>query len=121
MTFYTELRKTAEKLLIDKGQRVTLRKASSGGYNPATGTNTVTYTSYSNIPAAVLNFKNFEIDGTLILRSDKKILLGADSLTVVPAKEDQISIAGVYHAVLEVEQVSPAGTDVIYKLQCRRI
>lgn len=120
MTFYTSLQSTADKLLIDKGQRISLRRVTAGAYNPATGTATQTTTTYTGIPAAVFGFKNMEIDGTLILKGDKKVIMSAKGLTVTPTKDDVLSIGGVDHAILNIEHIDPAGTPVIYKIQARR-
>lgn len=120
MSFYPDLRATAERLLIGKGQRISLRKQTAGAYNPATGSTGITSSTYTGIPAAVVGYKNAEIDGTLILKGDKKVLLGADSLSVVPEKDDVLSIGGVDHSIKDVEHVAPGGVDVIYKIQARR-
>lgn len=117
MSFYQGLATTATRLLTQKGQTVTLRQQTAGAYDPATGAATVTTTNVTGIPAAVFGFKNMEVDGTLILKGDKKVLMAVGTK---PTKNDVVSIGGIDHAVLDVEEVSPAGTDVLYKLQCRR-
>lgn len=120
MSFYPDLRATAERLLIGKGQRISLRKQTAGAYNPATGTAGLSSSTYTGIPAAVLGYKNAEIDGTLILKGDKKVLMSADSLAVAPEKDDVLSIGGVDHAIKDVEHIAPGGVNVIFKIQARR-
>jgi hypothetical protein len=117
MSFYPGLASTATRLLTQKGQSVTLRRQTAGAYDPATGSAAVTVTNFTGIQAAVFGFKNMEIDGTMILKGDKKVLM---AVGVKPTKDDVVSIGGIDHAVLDVQEVSPAGVDVLYKLQCRR-
>ena len=119
MSFYTDLQATATRLLIDKGQRITYVQRAAGAYDPTTGEVSNTETNFSGIPAAVVNFKNSEIDGTMVLKSDRKVLMGAG--VVVPEATGLLLIGGVTYAIVDVEAVTPAGTDVIYKVQARRI
>jgi len=120
MSFYGSLQVTAEKLLIDKGQRVVVRQVTATGYNPATGSSGSTVTNHTNIPAAVLAFKNMEIDGSKILKGDRKVIISGASLPYVPKVDDLVSIGGVDHKVMSCEPVSPGGVDVIYKVQVRK-
>jgi len=119
MSFYTDLQATATRLLIDKGQLITYVQRASSAYDPETGQMTNTDTSYTGIPAAVVSFKNAEIDGTMVLKSDRKVLMGAGVVT--PETTGLLQIGGATYAIVDVEAITPAGTDVIYKLQARRI
>ena len=119
MSFYTSMQATATRLLIDKGQRITYVQRVSGVYDPTTGETVTTETSHPGIPAAVVSFKNAEIDGTLVLKSDRKVLMGAG--VVAPQTTGLLIVGGDTFAIVDVEAVTPAGVDVIYKVQARRL
>lgn len=117
MSFYADMQATAKRLITDKGQLVTLRTATGSAYNPATGTVGVTYTDHADIPAVVTNFKASEVDGVKVVKGDKRVILSNERSPVI---DDLIVIGAVTHKVIDVETVSPAGEDVIYKAQVRK-
>ncbi len=119
MTFYTDMRATAERLIREKGQAVTYRHVVNGEYDPATGAAGTTVTNHP-ARAAVFGFKNSDIDGTLILKTDKRVLLACDSLAVEPSKDGRLQIGGVDHEIVSVEPIAPAGTAVVYIVQARK-
>lgn len=119
MSFYPLLRATAETLLAEKGQEVTITTRTSGSYSTSTGTAAQT-TATTTANAAVFDYPLKDVDGTRILRGDKRVLLSAEGLTVVPDTTDRVTIGGVVHHVIDVQVVAPAGDAVLYKLQVRR-
>lgn len=121
MTFYPDHRAMAERLIRDKGQLVSLRKPASGDYDPESATASLTPTIYTDIPAAVVAYKNTDIDGTLIKKGDKKVLMACDTLTVEPEVNDELVIAAVVHSIKAVDPLAPGGTSVIYTLQVRKL
>jgi hypothetical protein len=118
MSFYTDLRTMADGLLTDKGTTLTLTKKTSGTYDPATGSATVTETAYS-ITAAVFDYPQRVIDGTRIQHGDKKVLVSCEGLTVDPDVDDAVTISSVSHQVVRARKISPAGEIVIWELQVR--
>lgn len=113
---YARARATAERLIANFGQSATLTKTAntSTAYNP-----TRTATGYTCI-AAVLDFRNSEIDGTLIKQGDKKAYVSTRGLAVSPAVHDTLTIGGEVHAILTVTPLAPAGTVVYWEVQARR-
>ena len=69
---------------------------------------------------AVLDYQNGEIDGTRILQADKKVYLAAGGLPIEPGTDDQLIVAGIRHAIIQVKPLAPAGTVVFWELQVRR-
>lgn len=116
MSFYTGLQSTALALLTSKGQDVTLRQVSTPAYDPTTGTVAPTYTD-TVLKAVITNYKQSEIDGTLIQQGDKRAILPS---TLTPKTGDLVVISGVSHTVIQVEIISPAGEPVIHKAQIRK-
>ncbi len=116
---YTRAVATAQRLLTKFGQSATLRQTSTIGgdpWDPGSGTTTTTDTT---ITAAVLDYANGEIDGTLILASDRKVYVAASDLAVTPAPADVLIIGSDQLSVVNVKPLSPAGTTVYWEVQCR--
>ena len=113
---YANAQATAERLIAQFGQAATLTKKASSGtaYAP-----TVTSTSYGVI-VVIMDYRNSEIDGTVVKQGDKRIYLSTDGLTVVPATSDTITLDGAVHSVIDVRPMSPGGTVVYYEIQARR-
>lgn len=116
MSFYGGLRATAAALIADKGQPITLTNRTSGTYDPATGSATIA-TVVEETFGVVLDFAAKDIDGTLIKRGDKKVIL--EATTIFPTSTSTLTIGGVVHTVVEAVPVNPGGTVVIYKIQAR--
>lgn len=119
MSFYAETRAEADEILREFGRALTLTRRVSGAYDTATGTATVTATEYSG-RGAVFDYPARLIDGTHVLRGDKRIVMSAQGLSVVPAPGDAITLGDVDHRVIDVKALEPAGTVVLYTLQVRR-
>ena len=67
-----------------------------------------------------MDYRNSDIDGTLVKQGDKKIYLSTDGLTVTPAASDEITLDGAVLSVIDVKPLSPGGTVVYYEIQARR-
>lgn len=120
--FYDRLALTAAALLLKYGQDVALRRPAAGAaYDAATGTVTpggpATDTTRK---AAAFDFKSGEKEtaGGLIKAGDKKVLMEATS--PAPTVADKVVFGGKTWEILDVQVVSPAGTDVVHTLHARR-
>lgn len=113
---YASLKSTALGLLSDKGQSMTLTKRAAGTYDTATGTAAITETT-ETVYGAVFDYAAKDIDGTLIKRGDKRVIMEASDL--VPTTTDTLTIGGVVHSIIEAVPVNPGGVVVIYKVQVR--
>lgn len=113
---YANAQATAERLIAKFGQSATLKQTANSGtaYNPTRTTTSHTCT------VVVVDYKNFEIDGTIIKQGDKRVLVSTGGLAVAPAVHDVLAIGGVDHAVLAVMPLDPGGTTVYWELQARR-
>lgn len=112
---YGRARATAARLIKKFGQTVQLRRTVRIGpdWDP-----TFTEESYAAI-AAVMDYSDSEINGTLIMAGDKKVFL-SEGLTVAPELSDKLSIGGLVHSLMQVKPLAPAGLVVFWELQCRR-
>lgn len=121
--FYSRLAATSNHLLKGKGQAVTLTHVTPGTYNPATGgvTNTTqTQTGFG----VVMEWDARYIDGTLILATDRQLILSplnSDGVALTPpALGDTVAIGGVnYTIVSPLNTVAPAGPVVLYEANIR--
>lgn len=118
MTMYSDLASVANELLAEFGQSVTIRHRTSGAYDPATGSATVTTTDEAG-NAAVFDYDTKHIDGTMIVRGDKYALLSPVGITA-PDTDDRLIVGGVEYSVVSVKTEAPAGTAVLHTVQIRR-
>ncbi len=124
MSFYDRMQKTSDRLLIGKGQTVTITHVVPGTYNPATGAVTNTATTQKGT-GAVMDWDARQIDGTLVRVGDRRLLLSplntAGGVLTAPVLGDTITDAagGVYTLVAPLKTISPAGTAVLYDCNMR--
>ena len=117
--FYTGLANTANSLLKDKGQDVTVaRKVKS--YDPITAETTVTSSFSQTLNGAVFSKSSSNFDTSLqeekIKGNRKSVLLSTVGSTFVPEIDDEVSFDNELWKAYGVTKLSPAGTNVIYKV-----
>ena len=118
MTFYEEMSATAAELIAEFGQTITLERSAPGAYDASTGIVPVTTTSLSGT-GIDLDYTVREIDGTLVQRGDRKLLMSVKA-GVVPAVSDVAIVGAVRFRVLAVKPLAPGGVTLTYELQCRQ-
>ena len=116
-TFSDRMTQTARRLLTKYGQPVTAVKDNTSDVDPTTGTVTetpsdTTYQGYG-YPS---QFKDNQIDGTLIKRSDTRLIFATNT---TPEVNDIITISGVTHTALNVQKINAQGNNIVYIVQCR--
>lgn len=115
---YRKMSTTAKRLLTRFGQAVTVQRTTTGGYDPLTGTVTGGASGYT-CHGAVMNYRNQDIDGTLIMRGDVRVLLAPDA-GFAPNPGDKVTLAaGGEMTVISAKQTHPSGFPVLYEVQCR--
>jgi hypothetical protein len=125
MGLYDRLQNTAQKLIKDKGQTVTLTHVDPGTYDPTTGGYSGGSTTTQYGYGAVIDWNANQIDGTLIKTGDRRLLLSplntAGAALTSPVLNDKITDAAgvVYTFVAPLNIVSPAGTPVLYDCNLR--
>jgi len=115
--FYNNLKSVASSLLQDKGQQVTFTRAGSAAFNPVTGANTKSESTFTGYGAA-FDYNKAEIDDVVVQRGDIRFLL--EATTTAPENDDTVSIDSESYRVMNVKKTSPAGTVVVYELQLRK-
>lgn len=112
---YAATAATATRLLTRFGASATLKRQTTGTYDPATGTTPVTVTELATT-AAVFAYDQKYIDGTLIMQGDQRAYMAP---AVLPKQGDVLAWQGKDWQVIAVKQLAPAGTPVIYEAQLR--
>ena len=113
---------TATRLLKRFGADATVKRVSGSAYDPDTGTTIPTYADTPST-AAVFDYAQKYIDGTLILQGDKQAYCAP---AVAPVQGDQFDwpvnvpdVTPVTYTVIAVKPVSPAGVPVLFEAQIR--
>ena len=123
MSFYNEMASTAGALLEEFGAVVTLIRAMPISVDPVTGLPSGSANKETKGVAAVFDYTSRDDgirnrDGTTIKAGDKKILLSVD-VDFVPEVGDKVVSRETY-TIVNVKEVNPAGTAVLYTIQARR-
>ncbi len=112
---YSRMAATATRLIDKAGQAVTLKIRTPGVIDEVTGEGGDTFAD-TQAKGVKLNFKAAEIDGTVILVNDFILLVdGEQELT----PGDKAVMEGVTFEIINAWPLSPGGTRLITKAQCR--
>lgn len=118
-------RLSANNLIDDKGQTVTLTRRTAGAYNPATGTSAVVETTQTG-KGVILPFgpglRNQS--GSTITADDRQCYLSAlnsaGAALTEPKVNDTLTDANSYvWTIVEVAPLAPAGLKIMYELTLR--
>ena len=117
MSLYADLALTADDILSEFGQPVTIRHTESV-YDPATGSSSPVLTDTVTV-GAKFPYGDRQIDGTLILSNDEHLYVSPVGVTsIVPG--DRVIIGAATFSVVRVKKTAPACVAVIHELQIRR-
>lgn len=119
---YSQIAVSADAALREAGMEVTLRRVVTGEYDPGTGSapeTTVDYTAFGT----VFDFKQQDVDGTLIKVGDQQLFLSPlqtnGQSMPEPTTSDKIIIGAVEYSIQPSKKIAPAGTNVLYQLHIR--
>lgn len=107
---YDRAAATALKLLTKFGQSITLTSVTTGAYDPATGMQATT-TSTSTPKGLLTKHNARDVDGTLIMHGDKKLLL--DASTAIKT-DDTVTVGSTVYSIAGISEINPAGTRVMW-------
>jgi hypothetical protein len=117
MTLANPLRKVASKLMARFGGVATIRRVAPGIYNPTTGTVSETVAD-TTVRGVLENVKQREVGG-LIQAGDKKLMIAAADVTVVPTTADRVIIEGRLLQVVEVATIEQDNQSITHELFLR--
>lgn len=122
--FYDRMSATALRLIERFGQTITLRDTVPGEYDPVTGGSTPETTVDQPAQAILQDYAIQQAgmsyaEGTVIQQGDKKILVAAQGLTP-PQLTTTVLADGATWTIVNIKEINPAGTPLVYELQGRR-
>jgi hypothetical protein len=117
--FYTGLARTANALLKDKGQSITVRREVES-YDPVTAESVTASSAQQTLNGAVFSKSKSSYDNSLseekISGETKTLLLSTVGSTFEPEINDKIIFNNKEWLAFGVSKLSPSGTNVIYQL-----
>lgn len=119
---YANSKSTADRLLTNFGQDVTITQVVVGTYDNATQSAPTTTTNYT-AKAVLLDYKRLDSgNGTVgnIEVNDKKLLVSPVGLTVTPNANDTVTVNSEVWNIVNVKALKPASITVLYELQIRK-
>jgi len=119
MPNYTNLAKTAQRLLTNFGASVLYVDSVRNTYDPVTNTIITAAQEYS-VKGAKLNYSLGNVDGENIKQGDVRLLMEARGLPVTPSPDGEVLIGDVRWKVISVLEINPAAIPVYYELQLRK-
>jgi len=122
--FYDRMASTALRLIERFGQTITLRDTVPGEYDPVTGSQTPDVEVNQPAQAVLQDYALQQsgmsyAEGTVIKQGDKKILVAAQGLTP-PTLTTTVIAGGATWTIVNIKEINPAGTPLVYELQGRR-
>lgn len=122
--FYDRMSATALNLIARFGQTITLRDTVPGEYDPVTGGSTPDVEVDQPAQAILQDYALQQAgmsyaEGTVIQQGDKKIMVAAQGLTP-PALTTTVLAGGATWTIVNIKEINPAGTPLVYELQGRR-
>ena len=112
---YLKLNVLAKKLIEKNGKTFTLRKKVEGTYDPANNSISIATTD-STFYGVLKNYYHSYFDNQTIKRGDKLLIA---SSTVEIEVQDVILEGSTKWNVINVEEIKPADTNLLYKVQVR--
>lgn len=105
-------------LLGGQAAFVTLTKITPGNRSP-TNLAGGTIPSSRNYAARgyVSDYASGQVDGTMIQRGDRCVVIYASTLSVVPEPGDRVTVDGVGYALIRVEDRDPAGARYVCQVR----
>lgn len=117
MALVSPLRKVASKLMAKFGGIATIRRVTTGAYNPTTGT--VTETTTDTVVRGLLEDVNLREVNDLIQAGDKRLLIAAADVANPPTTADEVLINSVVNQVIQVRTIEQDNTAITYELILR--
>ena len=115
---YAQSAKTAKRLLTSFGQAMTLSSITVGVYDPETST--VINTSIDTVADGVILPYSNGIENSpnsLIQQGDSQVLI---SLSVTPKPADTLTVGTVVYTIVNVKELAPNGTLILFDIQVRK-
>jgi hypothetical protein len=121
--FYDRQAATAQRLLAQFGQPVTVSRVTGGTEDPLTGEMTGQTTESYTPNGVLLNYSVKEAGdsraaGNEIRTSDRKLLLAP--FDVDPVVTDSVTVDGSEWTIIRIKPLRPAGQTLLHEIQVRK-
>jgi hypothetical protein len=116
---WSELVLEVDSVIIEFGQAIVITHSTIGAYDPDLGTVVSTDTTV-NTMGVMFDYGEKEINGTSIIKGDKKILIKPTGITSIEIG-DTITVNTKDYSVITVTETNPAGTNLLYEVSVRGI
>lgn len=122
MGFYEGIRDNTVTPLVKKfGKQMILRRSSPGVYDATAGEVSGATTTDYRCWGVFKRIDLKRIDGTLIQRNDKLLMVVMENQTVTPCDStDSIVIGTEVLKIISNDTLAPGGVDIMHNLQVRR-
>jgi hypothetical protein len=121
MSVGEDLAAETHRVVLEEGEAITLTREIAGTYDEATGTATVASPEYGAF-AIVTAFKDSLVNGTSILKSDRKCKISALSLPagIEPQLADRVTTSEGLFSILDPGRVVSCGVLVAFVAHIRK-
>lgn len=116
---YQDLLITANDLISEFGQSITITSKSTGVYDPETGGYSETESTVTTV-GVVDSFSDSEKSSGSVKFSDRKLLISPVGVTAI-LPNDVITIGTDKFLVIDVSIIKPAAVVILYEVQVRGI
>lgn len=115
---YSGLAARAVLQIRDKGRAANLIYKDQGTYSPSNDTVSGASLEEIEVKTVITNYRDSAIDGVMILTGDRQAVIAAN--VVKPRIGDILNDQGQEYAIVNVIEIGPGDTPLVYKLQIRR-
>lgn len=115
--FYDDMAQVAIDLLTEFGATITLPRTTGASIDPITGVETSGTDATVTTTGILKRYPDSMIDGTRIQTGDRILILTSEQ---TPTTDDTPTIGGENWTVVNIETVSPAGTNLVFFVQVRK-
>lgn len=120
MTFdYGNLIETTTAQIADKGRDVQIVYKTAGDYNPDTDKLDNDIEETVTVKAVVTNYNKRDVSGGLVESNDLQVMIAADGITK-PKTSDKVLDGDEEFSIVNVLEIKPGSTAILYKLQVRK-
>lgn len=113
---YTSLAATATRLLNRFGRALQVKRTTPGTYDPVTGTESGATTALYTTIGAFMKITTDYAATHEVQQGDRLLMIDA---SVAPTLTDKIEMDTAELAIVNVDEINPAGTPLAYRLQVR--
>lgn len=113
---YSGLAATATRLLNRFGRPMQIKRTTPGTYDPVTGNETGATTALLATVGAFMQITAAYADTHEVQTGDRLLMVDA---SVAPTLTDKIEMDAAELAIVNIDEINPAGTPLAYSLQVR--